>query len=111
MWDRVVHAITAAKGYRTRTLAPLKDQTNVQLQMVASIAHGLRSAQRLWFRDEAKCPGIKLNPPGQIRFVSIWGNPRLLQVFKLVHAFRSTGWLAGRLAGWAGAMTIVDRRR
>lgn len=43
MWDRVVHAITAARGYQTRMLAPLKDQTNVQLQMVASIAHGLRA--------------------------------------------------------------------
>lgn len=33
-----------------------------------------------WFRDEAKFPGIKLNSPGQIRFVSSWGDPRLLQV-------------------------------
>lgn len=80
MWDRVVHAITAARGYRTRTLAPLKDQTNVHFQMVASIAHGLRDGTRQWFRDEARCTGIKLNSPGQIRFVSSWGNPRLLQV-------------------------------
>lgn len=66
-----------------------------------------KGRQRAVFRDEARCLGIKLNPLGQIRFVSIWGNPRLLQVFKLVHAFRGTGLLAGSLAGWAGVMMIA----
>lgn len=61
-------------------LVPLKDQINVQHQMVASIAHGLSAGTSQWFRDEAKCTEIKLNPLGQIRFVSSWGNPRLLQV-------------------------------
>lgn len=58
------------------------------------------------FRDEASCAGIKLNPLGQIRFVSSWGNPRLLQV--QARSCVSRDWLeAVRLAGWPGATMMA----
>lgn len=49
MWDRVVHAIAAARGYQTRVLGHLKDQINVQVQMVAAMAHGTRVGRRQCF--------------------------------------------------------------
>lgn len=92
MWDRVVHAITAAKSYQTRMLALLKDQTNVQLQMVASIAHGLRAV--VSGRSEVRWNQAQQSGADQVR--EQLGQPQAASGSSSLMRFaRLGGWLAG----------------
>lgn len=92
MWDRVVHAITAAKSYQTRMLSLPKDQTNVQVQMVASIAHGLRAV--VSGRSEMHWNQAQQSGADQVR--EQLGQPQTASGSSSLMRFaRLGGWLAG----------------